>query len=259
MGWLRGIIGISILVFSSILHATLVDRGGGLLYDTVLDVTWLQDANYASTSGFSADGKLGVNSASQWVNNLEYFDSINNILYDDWRLPTRLEDNIPFHFGWWVSGGTIDPTPTQGPHTELSYMYYVNLGLNGYLDTHGAWATNFGIHGDSTFGGQNNIELVQNLQGGEYWLDFSMADVSNSYDTQPFTFNTNTGNHNVRQYDSLFVWAVRDGDVISVSEPTTLFILIVGLFSLNMVRSRPNNCNIHFFDSRNFNHSPILN
>ena len=30
-------------------EATLIDRGGGLIYDTVLDVSWLRDANYAET------------------------------------------------------------------------------------------------------------------------------------------------------------------------------------------------------------------
>lgn len=31
-------------------RATLIDRGSGLIYDDVLDVTWLQDANYAGKS-----------------------------------------------------------------------------------------------------------------------------------------------------------------------------------------------------------------
>ena len=29
----------------------LFDRGGGLIYDDVLNITWLQDANYALTTG----------------------------------------------------------------------------------------------------------------------------------------------------------------------------------------------------------------
>ena len=29
-------------------QATLIDRGGGLIYDSVLNVTWLQNANLAS-------------------------------------------------------------------------------------------------------------------------------------------------------------------------------------------------------------------
>ena len=28
-------------------HAALIDRGGGLIYDDVLNITWLQDAGYA--------------------------------------------------------------------------------------------------------------------------------------------------------------------------------------------------------------------
>ena len=28
-------------------NAALYDRGNGLIYDDVLDITWLQDANYA--------------------------------------------------------------------------------------------------------------------------------------------------------------------------------------------------------------------
>jgi hypothetical protein len=39
-------------------QAALVDRGGGLIYDTDLNVTWLQDANYAQTSGYDADGRM---------------------------------------------------------------------------------------------------------------------------------------------------------------------------------------------------------
>lgn len=33
------------LAASSSANAALVDRGGGLIYDTILNVTWLQDAN----------------------------------------------------------------------------------------------------------------------------------------------------------------------------------------------------------------------
>ena len=39
-------------------HASLIDRGNGLLYDNVLNVTWLQDANYAHTSGYAGADSL---------------------------------------------------------------------------------------------------------------------------------------------------------------------------------------------------------
>ena len=41
-------------------QAALFDRGGGLIYDDVLNVTWLQDANYAKTSGYDADGDMSL-------------------------------------------------------------------------------------------------------------------------------------------------------------------------------------------------------
>ncbi len=47
------IIWISILAFglSGMAQAALFDRGGGMIYDDVLDISWLQDANYTQTSG----------------------------------------------------------------------------------------------------------------------------------------------------------------------------------------------------------------
>ena len=44
------IISMSVLPFTA--NAALYDRGNGLIYDDVLDITWLQDANYAKTSGY---------------------------------------------------------------------------------------------------------------------------------------------------------------------------------------------------------------
>ena len=44
-------------------HAAFIDIGGGMVYDTDLNITWLQDANYAQTSGFDADGKMTWNEA----------------------------------------------------------------------------------------------------------------------------------------------------------------------------------------------------
>jgi hypothetical protein len=37
--------------FSAIANAKLWDRGGGLIYDDVLNITWLQDASQRFTTG----------------------------------------------------------------------------------------------------------------------------------------------------------------------------------------------------------------
>lgn len=49
-------------------NATLYDRGGGLIYDDVLDITWLQDANYGAGSSYddgtdTTDGKMTFDNA----------------------------------------------------------------------------------------------------------------------------------------------------------------------------------------------------
>jgi len=67
--------------------AILFDRGGGLIYDDVLNITWLQDANYAQTSGFDADGLMNWDNAKAWAAGLSYFDSVRNVTWTDWRLP----------------------------------------------------------------------------------------------------------------------------------------------------------------------------
>lgn len=68
-------------------HAELHDRGGGLLYDDVLNVTWLQDANYAKTSGYSRTGKMSWADATKWVSTLVYHDPVRNVDHTGWRLP----------------------------------------------------------------------------------------------------------------------------------------------------------------------------
>jgi len=75
------------LLGSGSAQAALVDRGGGMLYDTVLNVTWLQDANYAKTSGYDADGRMNWTQANTWANSLEYGG------YSDWRLASGEEQS----------------------------------------------------------------------------------------------------------------------------------------------------------------------
>jgi len=127
------------LSLSGAAQATLHDRGGGLIYDDVLNVTWLQDANYAKTSGYDDDGLMTWQGATGWVTNLSYFDSVRHVIYDDWRLPTVTPVNgIGFQlyeasddrlwsgsrdWGYNISApGSAYPGTTA---SEMAYMYYV--------------------------------------------------------------------------------------------------------------------------------------
>ena len=64
-------------------HAALIDLGCGMIYSTDLDLTWLQDANYARTSGYSSDGTMTWDDAKNWATNLVYGG------ITGWRLPTQ--------------------------------------------------------------------------------------------------------------------------------------------------------------------------
>lgn len=217
------------LAFTSMqVLATLIDRGGGLLYDDVLDITWLQDANYIKTSNYDADGKVTITAAQEWAEQLVYYDSVRNVFYDDWRLASNVNDEYPFHYTWWFAEG--DPTPTQGPHSELSYMYYVNLGLEGYHNNNGSCCDNFGIHGDGTFGGENDVGLVINLQGDEYWSD-SIYELPTGY---TWTMSMNTGNHYLRG-DVFYAWAVREGDIVTTPIPPSVWLFGTGAIALVLI------------------------
>jgi hypothetical protein len=99
-----------VLGFSVTAHALLIDRGRGLIYDTDLNITWLQDASYVKRSSYYADNHLTWFEAMSWANELEYGG------YADWRLPT------------------IDPSGGAGTasygwtHGEYAHLYYVELG-----------------------------------------------------------------------------------------------------------------------------------
>ena len=99
-------------------QAELFDRGGGLIYDDVLDITWLQDANLAGPMN--------------WADWLAWADELNYGGYDDWRLASMD-----------VNGDDIivncdGATESACRDNELGYMYYQNLMGNFSEDLTGA-------------------------------------------------------------------------------------------------------------------------
>jgi hypothetical protein len=88
-----------LLGLNPLAQATLWDRGGGLVYDDVLNITWLQDANYAATntfgvSGINADGTMNWDTTQSWV---DAMNSTKYLGYNDWRLPATVDGYVD---GW---------------------------------------------------------------------------------------------------------------------------------------------------------------
>lgn len=192
-------------------QATLFDRGGGLLYDDVLKITWLSDANYARTSGYDADGLMSWTGANAWAAGLSYGG------YSDWRLPTALNQN------------GSEPCRMYFCDSEMGYMFYNNMG---------------GSAGSSILAGTNigNLALVTNLQSSDYWS-------GTAYAPQPahFAWHTNYNDgafqdyrilHTGYQYQEFYAWAVRDGDVAPVPEPETYAMMLAGLGLLGLTARR---------------------
>lgn len=213
-------------------QAALHDRGGGLIYDDVLNLTWLQDANYAMTTGHDSDGLMTWAGAGSWADGLSYYDSVRNVTYTDWHLPTLLPVGAAFPVTVTsANDGSADAgfniTRTTSP---LSYMFYVNLGNSGAKNPDGTPS------GCSVFGSPAclaNTGPFINLAKTYYWY------ASNDYAhlTSNWWVHMGAGEQNLSGGQGM-AWAVRDGDVAAVPEAETWAMLLAGLGVVGMAVRR---------------------
>lgn len=179
--------------------ASLIERGNGMIYDDVLNITWMADAGLARTQ---LGGTVDWVSAMAWVDNLEYGG------YSDWRLPSMD-----------VNGdGTIVDCREPGVSevacrdNEYDYMWRINQ-----------------IQA-STPGSFQNIGTLHYWSGTEnpvfpdlaYLLNFSTGFRGT---TSKITVNRNA-------------WAVRNGDVSAIPVPASAWLLASGLMGLAGVAQR---------------------
>lgn len=184
-----GTIAVVLLLVSGLpirMEAALVDLGGGLIYDDDRDVTWLQDANYAKTSGFHPTGEMSWDAATNWVSSLLYAG------VGGWRLPSALNSDDS---GPTIGGIHNPPVPND---SEMGHLYYIELGNEGFNSN----PYNAGPFTNVSFGDQTT---------DWYW----QAELNpGSPDTSVMIFRFANG---YQDYDSRFadyhVWPVHDGRV----------------------------------------------
>ena len=205
-------------LFTVSAQAALYDRGNGMIYDDVLNITWLQDANYAHTSNYDADGKMNWQQANNWAAQLEYGG------YNDWRLPSaNLENqgnlcNVSCNLGY------------NNTSSEMGHMFYNNLGNQGLLDTNNNAQSNYGITNSSfTDGNSGNIVSILNIQEEHYWFE----DESEFFFLDAWFFDTADGNQYYElQINNSYSWAVRDGDISPVPVPAAAWLFGSALLGL---------------------------
>jgi hypothetical protein len=215
------------LLTSGMAQAELINRGGGLLYDDVLNVTWLQDANYAKTSGYDADGRMNWGEANTWASSLNISRFAGESL-TGWRLAANTPVGADWNYDWSTDGSTDFAFNVTSPHSELSYMYYVNLGLKGFFSPAGALQPDGGIFPNGTYGAQADVGLVKNLHSDVYWSGTAYAPDSANYAWVFGTIDGFQGDSGL--YHEFYTWAVRPGDVAAaMPEPETYAMLLAGL------------------------------
>lgn len=198
-----------LMLYSSVSHAALHDRGGGLIYDDVLNVTWLQDANYAKTSGYDSDGKMNWYAAMAWSQGLSYYDQARGIYLDDWRLPTTYPQTEGFYQN----------------SSELGHLFYVDLGNQaGQLINTSPFVLNTSTDDGLVFWSSTDGYLSNN-QGWHHYA---------------FTFILSTGEQDTTDpnYFERYAWALRDGDVAPIPEPETYGMLLSGLGIIGFMARR---------------------
>jgi len=212
------------LVTSSLIAASLVsgsahaalegrDLNGSLdsfeaYYDTDLDITWLADANYAKTSGYDADGGMTWAAANTWVAKLTFVDAVNNLTYDNWRLPTTLQPDAScrdqrsggYSYGYGCTG------------SEMGHLFDGELG--GSPDESILFSTD------------PDLAKFTNLNSYYYWSGTRYAPDSRF----AFQFSFAVGNQDAGfKSEALYAFAVTPGDVGAVPEADTWAMLLAGL------------------------------
>ncbi|MCP3869616.1 MAG: DUF1566 domain-containing protein [Gammaproteobacteria bacterium] len=244
--------GVLALVTAGTTQAALESRlSGDAYYDTVLDITWLADANLAASNSFgltyganlgthlsdtsgvsgivNANGTMNWPGALHWIDAMNAFDSGTGYLGSNgWRLPTMLDTGTPgcnysksggTDCGYNVQTGSASTILTE--YSEMASLFYDTLGNLAYYDTAG--------NPDQSGWGLYNTGPFSNLQSDFYWSGLEYA--PNTDGAWIFDFYDGYQDFDYKNLSD-YAWAVQSGDVGAVPIPAAVWLFGSGLFGL---------------------------
>ena len=204
-------------------------------YDDVLDITWQTNANLSRTEHFGVSG-IGEHGGMSGLSVKPWITAMNDssyLGYSDWRLPNTLPLNgIDYDYG---PGGDVGysvgapGTPYAGSTaSEMAHLYYTTLSNPP------AWPTGCSsLPGTACLLNPGPFDFGDLFVpgGGVFWSRNKAEGYPASGD-HIFSFDVLTGYQGATPVETtnLWVWAVRDGDVISaVPEADTWALMLAGL------------------------------
>ena len=199
------------LCLSSV-HAALIERGNGMIYDSTQNITWLQNANLAGK-------KMSWDESVAWASSLTVGG------FTDWRLfnADPADNNCSSSFN--PGGGYSEQYwRFNCTNNELGHLFYNEFGLTQSYSV------------ATLVGGTNaNFNLFSNVQASLYWSGTEYAPNTNF----AWAFDNRGGlqGSDRKSTNLLYAWAVRDGDVTTVPEPGAFAMFGVGLLGL-VIRRR---------------------
>ncbi|MCX2983384.1 hypothetical protein EYC98_21195 [Halieaceae bacterium IMCC14734] len=201
----RSLVSLAVLLISTHASAALYDRGNGLIYDDVLNVTWLHDADFGA--GSSSDDGTSISdrrfthaSALAWAQQLVYLG------HNNWRLP-----NVFYSIDGEVLGG------------EMNHLMYETLGWvasNSYPD----------IYIDATTGQERSIAATS-------FAWYAQAK-PNPYYTYTFQSNYQEVGFQPTIGTNASAWAVADGDIGAVPIPAAAWLFGSALMGLGALKRK---------------------
>lgn len=202
------------VICSNAANATLMNRGGGLIYDSDQDTTWLQDANLAVTNtfgvaGITPDGRMTWDTAADWI---AAMNSSSFMGLSAWRLPITVQPD-PSCSSQNTGGVDGQGSGFECTGSEMGHLYNVD-----------------GISSASP-------DPFLDVQPGDYWSSSEFA--PNTVGAWGFVFGLGIQGIAIKDVSFLFAWPVLSGDVaVAAPEPSIWLLVITGLVFLGYRRRR---------------------